>query len=169
VRSYDNFRMHAQRSGLLARRFHLKDVQCGPAHLSCLESLQQSVLVHDAPAGAVHDAHTALGHRQGGSVHDVVGFLREGRVYGDKVCCAKELFQRHRFNAQVPCGVFREYRVVSNSGHAHTAAPFCDFSADLAHADHSQGLTGQLQTCVDGTIPATSLQRSCCLRDVAGE
>src|SRR5204863_2357351 len=72
-----------------------EDVERGAGDVAARDRVGEILLVDDAAAGAVHDAHALLHLGDGGAVHQAARLRRERRVNGEEVGARVELVERH--------------------------------------------------------------------------
>ena len=142
-----------------ARRLVDVHVQRRPGHLALLQGLGQVVLVDDAAAGAVDDAHAGLHLRDGLAVDEPARFLDQGHVDGDEVGPAVDLVEAGGFHAHARGGLRRDEGVVAQHLHAQPQGSFGHDAPYVPQAYDSEGLVAHLHARELLPVPAAGLER----------
>ena len=97
-------------------------VEGGAGHAAVLESLGQGVLVHEAAAGAVDDAHAGLEALDRLARQDVAGLVGERDVEGDEVGTGEERIELDLLDAHLVGLLLPEEGVIGDDLHPEPPA-----------------------------------------------
>jgi hypothetical protein len=164
-RDDDRLELEQRRLGGRLGREH---VDAGAGDPALLERQGERVLVDDATARGVDDAHLGLHLAQRLLADEADGLGRLGQVDGDEVALFEQLVQRHAAHAHL-CGPGgRHVGVVGDDVHAECRQPLRDEHADAAEPDDADRLLVQLDARVLAALPLAALECLVGRGDVAG-
>jgi hypothetical protein len=150
----------------LGARLDPEHVQPGARDTAVLEGQVKGLLVHDAAAGGVDDAHRRLHQPQLAVADEAERLGRLGQVDGDEVALAQQLLQAHQPDAELRGAGGLDVRVVGDDVHVERRQPLGDEHADAAETEHADGLALQLDAGVLGALPLALLEGRVPLRNV---
>mmetsp|Transcript_5703 Transcript_5703/g.17489 ORF Transcript_5703/g.17489 Transcript_5703/m.17489 type:complete len:461 (+) Transcript_5703:1059-2441(+) len=158
MRRADEVRVREQRLGALLGRLALVDVQRGGSHTAAVQRLEQVVLVDDATASTVHDAHALLALGKGLLVQQMARVRVERRVQRDEVRLREQLLQLHRHDTGLFGECARQQRIVAEHRHVERLARLGHTTTDRTQTHDTDGLAVQLGAHELLSVPATLLQ-----------
>ena len=132
-----------------------------------IERIDQRLLVDQAAAGAVDDAHALLHLRDRRRVDDVPGLLGQRRVQRDEIGALEQIVELDLLDADVLGALRRQERIERDHLHAQAERAVGDDGADIAAADHAQRLGGDLDAHEAVLLPLAGLGRGVGLRNFA--
>jgi hypothetical protein len=128
----------------------------------------QGLLVEDAPAGGVDDAHGRLDLGQGLLADEAHRLGRLRQVDGDEVALGQQLVEGDEAGTELAGALDRDVGVVGEDLDAEALEPLGHELADAAEADDADLLLEQLDAAVLAAGPLAALEHLVGGRDVAG-
>jgi hypothetical protein len=132
-----------------------------------IQGIDQRLLVDQAAACAIDDAHALLHLGQRGRVDQVFGFLGQGRMQRNKIGALEQFVEVYFLDADVLGAFRRQKRIVRDHFHAQTERAVGDDRADVAAADYAQRLGGDLDPHEAVLLPLAGLGGGIGLRNFA--
>ena len=129
----------------------------------------QRLLVDQPTAGGVHDDHARLGLLQRLGVDQALGLRRLRQVDGDGVGAGQQLVQGDELDAQLRGARGRDVGVVGDQRGVEGGEALGEQLADLAEADHTDGLALELDAGERAALPLAAAQALVGGRDPAGD
>ena len=129
---------------LQRRRLLVPDVDAGAAQLARLQRRIERGLVGDAAARRGHEDGALLHAGDGRRIDHAQRFAGARTVDRDEIGLREQFLQRHRTRAAPGDLVGADIRIVGQHGHAEGGRKARDARADMADADQSDGLAGNV-------------------------
>ena len=117
------------------RRLLLEHVECSSSDDAFVDCVYESILVDDAAACTVHDAHAALHHLELLCANHMPRLRRERRMNRHEVGVPHDVVYAGKRHTELIGFFFRKEGVIAQNVHAECLRSFGDFAANPAHAD----------------------------------
>src|SRR6202034_2589647 len=111
-----------------------------------VERYAQAGLVDKAATGAIDDANAGLGLRQILRRENVARLRRHRRVQGDEIGAREEIIKFKLFHAKLLGALSAQERIKGDDPHLQSQGARGSDRANVAAADDSERLAGQLDT-----------------------
>ena len=155
--------------GVLSGGLRREHVEGGAGDLPRAHGIEQVVLVDDAAAGGVHEAHAVL---HGGELlarDHAAGGGGQGGVHADEVALAVEPVDLDGLGAEGADALDRDERVVGDDVHLEGEGATGHLGADGAEPDEAEGAAAKLGAHEVAPAPLAAAQGAVGAGDVAGE
>ena len=127
----------------------------------------QILLDHQAAAGAVDDPHAFLAPGDRRRIDDPLGLVGHRGVQRDEVGARQQVFQVDLLHAEGHRAVLGQVGIEGDDPHLQALRTVGHDGADIAAADHAQGLAEQFDTHEARLLPLAGLGGGIGLRDLA--
>ncbi len=152
---------------LRRRRFVDVNVQRRAGDFAGLYRLGEIVLIDDAAARAVDNAHAVFHLGEGGFVDQSLGVGRERNMHGNEIRLGKNLIERARLHAHARDILGGDERIETDDFHPQSGSAFGDDPADVAEADDADGFVAKLDADELIALPLAGFERRDGLGDMA--
>ena len=140
-----------------AQRLLIEDIDRRAGDLARAERCDQRRLIHDRAARGVDEPRRRLHQREIGGSDKTVRAGAQHEMDGEDVRLPEEIFFRDVGGARGQRLLLRQVLAPGDDAHAEGEADAGDLRADIAEAEHAQGLAAQIGA--DGALPAARAQR----------
>ncbi len=124
--------------------FDLEHVEGGAGDLAGFQGFGKGGLIHQTAAGAVDDPHAFLCLCKGFGVQDAAGLVGQRHMQGDEIGLCQQLIELHLGHAHRLGALFGQEGIVGQYLHVQAKGAVADDAADIAGADHAEGLVVKL-------------------------
>ena len=149
--------------------FFCEDVKGGTGNMAGFQGLGQGRLIHQAAAGTVDDPHARLGPGNRRRVEDVAGLVGQRHMKGDEIGAGQQLIQLDLGDTHRARALLAQERVIGHNLHVQAKRAVADDTADIARADHAEGLVVQLDPHETRLLPLAGMGGGVGLGQLAGD
>ncbi len=139
------------------RRLPDEDIDAGTGDLAGLDRFGEILLDDQAAAGAIDDAHAVLHPGDRNLVDDVARLLGERSMQRDEVGTLEQLVEVDLLDAELQGALIGEIGVVGDDAHPQPDGALGDDRSDIAAADDTQRLGGNLDAHEAVLLPLAGL------------